>query len=128
MQILGIDLGFGFTKATNGRRSLVIKSVIGEAEPQFGGELMDPAGDGGHLHLELDDRSVFVGELAERQSSLRSFTLDEDRFVAEAARVLALAPATVLANSDEPLRIVTGLPISTFRRKSDELTRVLGGK
>ena len=31
MQILGIDLGFGFTKATDGQRSLVVKSVIGEA-------------------------------------------------------------------------------------------------
>jgi plasmid segregation protein ParM len=128
MQILGIDLGFGFTKATNGRKSLVVKSVIGEAEPQFGGELLDAAGDGAHLHVELDDRSVFVGELAERQSSLRSFTLDEDRFVAEAARILALAPATVLVEPDEPVRVVTGLPISNFRRKNEELTRILAGR
>ena len=31
MEILGIDIGFGFTKATNGKDFLVFKSVLGEA-------------------------------------------------------------------------------------------------
>ena len=78
-----------------------------------------------HLHLELEDRGVFVGDLAERQSSLRSFTLDQDRFIADSAKVLALAVASELTESDEPVGIVTGLPIATFRQKADELARLL---
>ena len=128
MQILGIDLGFGFTKATNGRRSLVVKSVIGEAEEQFGGRVTDTPRDEDHLHLELEDRSVFVGDLAERQSSLRSFTLDQERFIAESAKPLTLAAASVLVEPGDPVRLVTGLPISTYRERAEDLARLLRGR
>ena len=126
MQILGIDLGFGFTKATNGERSLVVKSVIGEAtDQQFGGPMPEARLGDDHLHIEMEDRGIFAGDLAERQSSLRSFTLDQDRFITDSAKVLALAVASDLAASDEPINLVTGLPISSYRAKSDELARLL---
>ena len=126
MQILGIDLGFGFTKATDGQRSLVVKSVIGEAvNDRLGGPMSDARPGGDHLHLELDDRGVFAGDLAERQSSLRSFTLDQDRFIAESAKVLALAVAADLQEPGQPIGVVTGLPIASYRAKADELTRLL---
>ena len=126
MQILGIDLGFGFTKATNGERSLVVKSVIGEAtDQQFGGPMPEARLGDDHLHIEMEDRGIFAGDLAERQSSLRSFTLDQDRFITDSAKVLALAVASELATSEEPINLVTGLPISSYRAKSDELARLL---
>ena len=126
MQTLGIDLGFGFTKATDGERSLVVKSVIGEAtDGRLGGPMAEARPGNDHLHLELEDRGVFVGDLAERQSALRSFTLDQDRFITDAARILAVAVAAELTDSDEPVGIVTGLPIATYRQKADELARVL---
>jgi plasmid segregation protein ParM len=128
VQILGIDLGFGFTKATDGRRSLIVKSVIGQAEEEFGGHLAEAPRDEDHLHLELEDRSIFVGELAERQSSLRSFTLDQDRFMAESATPLALAVSSVLAEPGESLRVVTGLPIDTYRAKAEDFARMLRGR
>ncbi len=128
MQVLGIDLGFGFTKATNGERELVIKSVIGESEALYAGRVAGIRNDAQHLHLELEDSSIFVGELAERQSALRSFTLDQERFITEAAKPLALAVGSVLADQTQPIRLVTGLPISTFRDKADELARLLKGR
>ncbi|HAD05457.1 MAG TPA: hypothetical protein DCF93_12845, partial [Desulfuromonas sp.] len=71
MEILGIDIGFGFTKATNGSRELVFKSVFGEAtELQYRENLIgDNAGDE-HLQVEIDGKEFFVGELAERQSNV----------------------------------------------------------
>ncbi len=126
MHVLGIDLGFGFTKATDGERSLVVKSVIGEAtDGRLGGPMPEARPGSDHLHIEIEDRGLFVGDLAERQSSLRSFTLDHDRFIADAAKILAIATAAELTDSDEPVGLVTGLPISTFRSTSDELTRLL---
>lgn len=129
MQVLGIDLGFGFTKATNGEREAVIKSVIGEAEALYQGQVASLRGEAEeHLHIELDDASLFVGDLAERQSALRSFTLDQDRFIAEAAKPLALAVGSVLADPNQPIRLVTGLPISTYRDRADELAKTLQGR
>ena len=126
MQILGIDLGFGFTKATDGERSLVVKSVIGEAtDGRLGAPMPDARPGNDHLHIELEDRGLFVGDLAERQSSLRSFTLDQDRFITDSARILAIATAAELTDSDDPIAVVTGLPISTYRQKADELERLL---
>ncbi len=126
MQILGIDLGFGFTKATDGERSLVVKSVIGEAvDDRLGGPMSDARPGNDHLHLEIEDHAVFAGDLAERKSSLRSFTLDQDRFIAESAKVLALAVAADLAEPDQPIGVVTGLPISTYRSKAEDLSRIL---
>ena len=41
MEVIGLDIGFGFTKATNGKRSLVFKSVYGEAsDMQFREQLL----------------------------------------------------------------------------------------
>ena len=77
-----------------------------------------------HLHIELEDAGLFAGDLAERQSSLRSFTLDQDRFITESAKVLALAVART-SPADEPIQLVTGLPISTFRERADELATTL---
>ncbi|MGD9697033.1 MAG: hypothetical protein AB7V42_15385 [Thermoleophilia bacterium] len=129
MQILGIDLGFGFTKATDGERSLVIKSLIGEAtDGHFASPPPTLAPTGDHIHLEFEDRGVFVGDLAERQSALRSFTLDQERFLTDSARVLALGAASALGIADEPVKLVTGLPISRFADKGDELGRLLTGR
>ena len=128
MQVLGIDLGFGFTKATNGNRELVIKSVIGEPEATYGGQVGGLLDDAEHLHLEFDDMGLFVGELAERQSALRAFTLDQDRFISEAAKPLALAVASVLGDPREPIKLVTGLPISTYRDRGADLAEILQGR
>jgi len=36
MQVLGIDIGFGFTKATNGKDTFIYQTIFGEdADIQF---------------------------------------------------------------------------------------------
>jgi plasmid segregation protein ParM len=129
LQILAVDLGFGFTKATDGDQSLIFKSVIGEADQQqFAGQsLLRPATQD-HLHFEFDDGRVFVGDMAERQSNVRSFTLDQDRFISESAVTLTLAALSRIAVPDEPIGLVTGLPISEFSSWSGELSRTLRGE
>ena len=79
MEIIGIDIGFGFTKATNGKQDLLFKSVLGEAtDIPFRDEMIASADDdGNHLQIEVDGKSYFVGELSERQSNVRFFTLDQ---------------------------------------------------
>ena len=129
MDVVGIDIGFGFTKATNGRASIIFKSIFGEAsEIQFREQLMEGSAGEEHLHLELEDKSYFVGELAERQSNVRSFTLDQNQFIAGFAKTMALAALTKLSASGEPIKIVTGLPISYYRRHREELSKILLGK
>ena len=129
MEILGIDIGFGFTKATNGKDFLVFKSVLGEAtDIQFQEQVLaGPTGDD-HLQVEVDGKSWFVGELAERQSNVRFFTLDQSQFIAQFAKNLALTAAAQLVGGFIPINLVTGLPIGYYRQHKDELARILQGE
>ena len=130
MEILAIDIGFGFTKATNGTRSLVFKSILGEAtDIQFkGGILGDSSPDENiHFDIEVDGKSYFIGEMAERQSNVRSFTLDQAQFFSTYAKPLALAAAARLVGSYMPIGLVTGLPIGYYRDYRESLARTLQG-
>ncbi len=129
MEVIGLDIGFGYTKATNGKRFVVFKSVYGEAaDMQFREQLMADAQGEDHLHVELEGKSLFVGELAERQSVERFLTLDQTQFVADFTKVLALTPLSLMVERQDPVKIVAGLPISHYRRHRKELVGILKGQ
>jgi plasmid segregation protein ParM len=130
VEILGIDIGFGFTKATSGKQSLVFKSVLGEAtEIQFRDEMIAPTVvDDKHLQIEVDGKSYFVGDLAERQSNVRYFTLDQAQFIGKFAKVFALAAASQMVKGFVPVNLVTGLPIGYYQQYKDELAKLLVGE
>lgn len=129
MDILGIDIGFGFTKATNGKESVVFKSIFGEAaQIQFRDQLLDQAGPESHLHLEIGGIPYFVGELAERQSNVCSFTLDHSQFVESFAKTMALGAIVSLVPESSSVRLVTGLPVGYYQRQRDQLASLLRGR
>jgi plasmid segregation protein ParM len=129
VEIIGIDIGFGFTKVTNGRQALVFKSVLGEAtDIQFQEQVMEGVADDEHLQAEIDGKSWFVGELAERQSNVRFFTLDQAQFLAQFAKTLALTATARMAAGFVPISLVTGLPIGYYRQHKDEIARILKGE
>jgi len=128
VEILGIDIGFGFTKATNGQESLVFKSVLGEAaDIQFKENILGAGDVEEHLQVEHEGKSYFVGELAERQSNVRFFTLDQSQFIGSFAKTLALTAASRLVAGHIPVNLVTGLPIGYYRQYKDELSSLLTG-
>jgi len=125
VKILGADIGFGFSKATDGRQHQIFKSLVGEAtDIQFQESLL-PGPATPPRHIELGGQGLFIGELAEMQSRGRGFTLDPANFIANYARTLALASLLPYVDSGEPVRLVTGLPISFFRRHKDQLSQLL---
>ena len=125
--MIGIDIGFGFTKATDGQDFLIYKSIYGEAvDFQYKENLLDTSNEDHHLQVEINGVSYFVGELAERQSSSRSFTLDQTQFVSSSSKVLALAALSKLVkNTDQPVKLVVGLPIGHYRQYKSELAKML---
>lgn len=125
MKILGADIGFGYTKVTDGRNFQVFKSVVGEAnEAQFSEALL-PGTSQFPRHFEIEGRGYFIGELAEAQSRSRGYTLDQNQFLAQYKKILALTAIAPFCQSGDPIRLVTGLPITFFRRHKDALTAML---
>lgn len=128
MKVLGADIGFGYTKATDGKQYPVFKSVVGEAnEAQFTDTLV-PNNQALPLQLAIGKDAYFVGELAEQQSRGRGFTLDQTQFLTQYVKILALAAMNPLVDSGEPVRVVTGLPVSFFRKQKDAMTALLQGR
>ncbi len=128
MLMAGVDVGFGFTKATDGESSTLFKSIIGEPQPRsmednfFSSEAVPG------LHLTLDDRSYFVGELAESESRVRQFTLDQAQMVTQQFKILALAALAKVVPSRVPVNVITGLPVGYYMEYKDKLTQVLQGE
>lgn len=128
MIIIGLDIGFGFTKCTDGSSRLLFKSVVGEAKDlQYREQLVARDKEIPYLHLQTGDDSFFVGDLAERQSSVRSFTLDQDQLISNFARTLGLAALSQMTRDNEPVHLVTGLPVRYFRRHHEQLAQLLTG-
>jgi len=128
MEILAVDIGFGFTKASNGNKSLIFKSILGDASDiQFRGKIIQDSSSDDHIQIEVNGRSYFIGELAERQSEVRSFTLDQTLFFNSHLKPLALAAAASMTSSFVPVGLVTGLPIGFYRDYKDVITKNLQG-
>ncbi len=127
MQILGIDIGFGFTKATNGGKNVIFKSLLGEAtEIKFRTKIgLSPFEH--NLHVTVDDKSYFVGEFAEQQSDVRQFTLDQETLISEFVKILALTVTGMFADNDEPVNVVSGLPVGYLKQYYRRFTRTFKG-
>jgi plasmid segregation protein ParM len=131
MEVLGIDIGFGFTKATNGKDTVIFKSIFGDvSEIQFWADFGDSAATD-HIHVSIDGKSYFIGDLAEQQSAVTNFTLDQEKLITDYVRILSLTVAGMLiksgSNVNVPVNVVSGLPIGFFKRYHERFNEVLAG-
>ena len=131
MEVLGIDIGFGFTKATNGKETFIFKSIFGDAsEIQFWADFGDSMPTD-HIHVSIDGKSYFVGDLAEQQSNVLNFTLDQERLITDYVRILALTIAGLFLKSNSPINVpinvVSGLPIGFFKQNHERFNEILTG-
>ncbi len=58
----------------------------------------------------------FLGELAEKQSLVRQYTLDQEKLVSEFVKILAISCLGMLTDDVETVSVVTGLPVGYYRR------------
>ncbi|MCE5272894.1 ParM/StbA family protein [bacterium] len=128
MDYLGVDVGFGYTKAYNGERSIIFKSILGDAaDIQF----QSGFSEGGlleNLHVTVDGRDYYVGDMAEKQSNVREFTLDQNTLLTNFAKVMALtATACFSGAAGREISLVTGLPIRYFKQQRARYVQMLEG-
>ena len=129
MEYLGVDVGFGYTKSYDGDRSFIFKSIIGDAaEIQF----QSGFSEGGileNLHVTVEDKDYYVGDLAEKQSNVRDFTLDQNALVENNAKILALTSLAFFSGpASREHNVVTGLPIRFFKQYRSRYVSMLEGK
>lgn len=126
---MGIDIGYGFVKITDGQEGYVFPSVVGEGSaetlPRMG--LMAPARTD-DLRLAVDGRIYNVGNVAIRHSRLAARGLSATRVEGNSFKVLFLSALALFCN--QPLNsfaVVTGLPPGRMHLV-EELTRQVRGE
>lgn len=108
---IGIDLGYGFVKTTDGDTEYAFPSVVGPAHERVQSEFSLFAKGLDNLSVTIDDRTYFVGDLAIRQSEGAARSLDVHRLDDPSSRVLILSALALFTRWDEEsFNLVTGLP------------------
>ncbi len=127
MEIVGIDVGFGFTKAYNGKNFVIFKSLIGDvSDIQFRASLGDDSSTS-NLHITLDDKSYFIGSYAELQSNIREFTLDQEKLIEDFVKILAITAAGLCTDTVGPIHVVSGLPVGYLKRDTKKFKKMVKG-
>lgn len=127
MEIVGIDVGFGFTKAYNGTNSIIFKSLIGDAtDIQFRSLLGDDSSSS-NIHITLEDKSYFIGSYAELQSNIREFTLDQEKLIEDFVKTLAITAAGLCTDTSAPINVVSGLPVGYLKRDTKKFKEMIRG-
>lgn len=126
---VGIDLGYGYLKATDGSKDLVFPAVVGLGQDlTYYSELTLYVAEEDNLVVEIDGARYFVGNLAIRQSEMASRSLVENRPGDLNARILFLTAMGLLNGGDKQrFNVVTGLPPSYYLSYKDDLAKVLSG-
>ncbi len=127
MDTFGIDVGFGFTKATDGKEFVIFKSLLGEATDIQFQMNMGLRSFVDNLHVTIDGQSYFVGDFADQQSNVRQFTLEQEKLVSEFVKILALTSLGNLTDKYVPVNIVSGLPVSYFKDYHKRFIKTIKG-
>lgn len=117
---IGIDLGYGFVKATNGERTVKFPSLVEVGQSR--GDVFRSA----DYEVTIDGVTYFVGNMARREGK-SLINLSDALAKEEELRVLWLTALMLLG--DEPAQVVTGLPLSQYEtreRFSEQLAKMRG--
>lgn len=114
---IGLDLGYGYTKAvaSNGRE-VIFPSLVGEGfKRQYGGIFFEHRLGMNNIHIEINGRDYFVGKLATMESRNHSYAFDQNKIDHINTKVLiATSVAMLMDETDEEISIVAGLPFGDY--------------
>jgi plasmid segregation protein ParM len=129
--IIGLDIGFGYTKSATESRTDVFPSVVGEWTPgafRLGAALGDGHDAEAVEAVRLDGRSYVVGDRALRLAHRRFVGLSREWMESAAFRALALtALYRLFAPSDAHVTVITGLPVEDVEPHGTTVRRQLEG-
>jgi plasmid segregation protein ParM len=125
---IGIDIGYGFVKITDGQEGYLFPSVVGEGcvetLPRMG---LQPLGKTDDLRIAVDGKLYNVGNLAIRHSRLPHRGLSATRMEGNTLKVLLLAALSLFCNQPaNSFAVVTGLPPGRMHLMDEILRQVRG--
>jgi plasmid segregation protein ParM len=126
---IGIDLGYGYVKVTDGQKEYLFPSTVGlGTELKFNSLLLNFKKPTDNLVITVDNKKYFVGDLAIRQSQMVTRSLGRNRVEDISAKVLLLAGLALFAeNGEQKFNVVTGLPVDYYQLYKDDWALLMQG-
>jgi plasmid segregation protein ParM len=127
---IGVDLGYGFVKVSDGKKDKIFPSVVGQARTlRYSTEENTDQNFIKNMDVIVDDREYFVGELANRQSDIVLFSLDENRMDEQISKILLITSLSLLSESKSTnFNTVTGLPVGFYTETKQTITQRFKGR
>lgn len=126
-KLIGLDVGYGFVKATDGESGYSFPSVVGEGytKPAFitrpGRQTLDD------LRVGLGEKFYCVGKAATRHSKFVYRDLSYSRTAGDDFDILFYCALSLFCyNRTNEFKVVTGLPVERMHLAKDLQTRVRG--
>ena len=129
MRRVGLDVGYGYTKAMDHKQVICFPSIISPAvELKFKSWEEHPNPYPDHLAITLEGETFFVGNLAMHQGRFAYATLNRLRTQTREYRLLFLTALSLCVQSpEEELFVVTGLPVDDYEDR-DLIEETLSGR
>lgn len=126
---VGIDLGYGYVKVTDGQKEFVFPSTVGVGtDLKFSSFLLNFKKPTDNLVITVDNKKYFAGDLAIRQSQIVSRSMGRNRVEDISAKVLLLASlALFMENGEQKFNVVTGLPVDYYQLYKDDWALLMQG-
>lgn len=126
---IGIDLGYGYVKVSDGSKEVVFPSTVGVGtDLRFNSLLMSFKKITDNMVITVDNKKYFVGDLAVRQSPIVSRSMGKNRVEDISAKVLLLAGlALFVENGEQKFNVVTGLPVDYYQQYKDDWHLLMQG-
>ena len=115
-ELIGVDLGFGFTKGFDGRRAVILQSVLSEDGFADDSPTTDRLGQDQGFHLMADGGAFFAGCRADCDWRSPLHPRQPDRLFGDYGKRLVLAVLAGYTVAERPLHLVLGLPVSHCQR------------
>lgn len=127
---IGVDLGYGFVKATDGRKDTIFPAVVGQARNlRYVNDEVTEQNYLNNMDVIVEEREYFVGDLANRQSDIVLFSLNENRMDEGISKVLLTTSLALLANGQgAEFNVVTGLPVGFYTETKQTITQHFKGR
>ncbi|MCC5812347.1 MAG: ParM/StbA family protein [Ectothiorhodospiraceae bacterium] len=127
-RVIGLDMGYGFIKANDGREGRRFPSVVGEGNAgnpmSFGFQKQESAND---IRITVGGKTYFLGDLAVRHSRIAHRGLSATRAEGDDIKILFLgALSQFCRESMNDFYVVTGLPPGRMHMADDLVARLRG--
>lgn len=129
-RILGVDVGYGFVKVTDGTYGYSFPSVVGEGhtKPTFSVK-STPVPVADNIKIQMNQKLFHVGKSAIRHSKYVYRDLSYTRSVGEDFEILFCAALSLFCKDyTNDFKVVTGLPVERIQLAGDLEQRIRGEK